>query len=109
MVSLLLADFCSENSLPLRQVGILLFASNFRFVRKRDLHKGRSTGQWYAQTVEAMLRKGLIMRVNPDMKKWIYFSLTPSGDKIVRDLNKRVKEYLVQDDTETEGIKRTSA
>ena len=107
-VSLLIADFCTENTIPLRQLGILLYASNFRFVRKKDLYVGRDTGDWYAQTIEAMLKKELIMRVNPDMKKWIYFSLTPNGERIVRDIRNKLKGYLVQDDKEAGGIERSA-
>jgi hypothetical protein len=105
-VLLTISDFCTEHKLPLRQLGILLYASNFRSVRKKDLHVGRNTGTWYSQTVEAMIAKGLLMRVNPDMKKWIYFAVTPEGERLVRNLNVKVKEYLVEDDKETEGIKR---
>lgn len=109
MITLVTSDFCTEFSLPMRQLGILLYASNYRSVRKKDLYDGRDIGSWYAQTIQSMMSKDLIMRVNDGMKKWVYFTNTVEGDRLVREYNRRVKEYLVQDDTEAEGIKCTAA
>lgn len=88
---LLIGDFCSEKKITFRQLGILLYASNFRYVRKKDLHEGRNVGDWYSQTIGAMIEKDLIMRVNPEMTKWIYFGVTPFGEKVVRDFKRKVK------------------
>jgi hypothetical protein len=94
MLNLITADFCSEHKLPLRQLGILLYASNFREVRKKDLHEGRNVGNWYAQTIEAMFEKGLLYRTNEEMVKWVYFTITGQGERYVKLYNGMVKEFL---------------
>ncbi len=98
LYALKMSDFCTKNSISLRQLGIMLFASNFRYVRKKDLHEGRGVGSWYSQTIRAMLNNGLIMRVNPEMDKWVYFSIAPAGEKLVRAFKKEVKDIISERD-----------
>lgn len=93
-VLLITADFCTEFKLSQRQLGILLYSSNFRQVRKKDLHDGRDVGAWYAQTIEAMFTKQLILRTNNEMIKWVFFTLTSKGERLVRMYEDRVKEFV---------------
>jgi predicted transcriptional regulator len=99
---LIISDFSTRTSVPVRGLGILAFVRNFKSVRRKMLYDtGLVSGSWYTPVLRSLVKSGML-EIGSRLKQVHEYSLTDKGRVIVDKLISEVEECI--NVKETKGI-----
>jgi hypothetical protein len=97
-----ISDFSSREKIPLRGLGILLYVSNFKRIRRKMIFKtGFASLSWYSGVMKSLVKSGMIV-VDNKLTRVAEYMISDEGKSVVNKVISEIKECI--DVKETKGI-----